>query len=263
METFTAVLALITLPLSHAFHVPSSTGSIGSSSSRRSRQSLSKHRIIPDTIQQHQQHGRRRQREVQLFASSNNDDDEMNVGPGMEDAFKELEALQSLGDENKLPERPEGKAKEKDEVFAKAIEDLDLKDILSKADSDAATPESEVELYRDMASELNLASSEEELIAADFKSDLEMEADDDVGDDDSLPSVDTQIFMDKAIKEALKEAKEQNSDVDVTDAKESFLDNKEIMSEIEKIFDKANDELLEELADIRVEQVRYYSTGKQ
>jgi len=250
METFTAVLALITLPLSHAFHVPSSTGSIGSSSSRRSRQSLSKHRIIPDTIQQHQQHGRRRQREVQLFASSNNDDDEMNVGPGMEDAFKELEGLQSLGDEN-VPERPKGKPKEKDEAFAKAIEDLDLKDIISKADADAATPESQLELFKDMVSEIDAASSKEELIVADFKSDLEM------ADDESLPNIDTQIFLDKAIKEALKEAKEQNSDVDVTEAKESFLDNKEIMSENEIIFDKANDEILEELEEIRIEQVRY------
>jgi len=180
----------------------------------------------------------------------------MSIGPGMEDAFKELEALQSLGDEN-APERPKGKPKEKDKAFAKAIEGLDLKDILAQEGGGAATstPESEVELFRDMASEIDAASSEEELIAADFKSDLEMEIEIvESGDASGMPTVDTQKFMDKAIKEALQEAKQQDSSVDVADAKEAFLDNKEIMSEIEKIFDKANDDLLEELEEIRIEQ---------
>eukprot|EP00536_Pseudo-nitzschia_multiseries_P004509 jgi/Psemu1/188265/e_gw1.75.40.1 len=173
----------------------------------------------------------------------------------MEDAFRELEALRSLGDED-APERPKGKPKEKDETFARAIEELDLKDILSQVDAEAgeASPQSEVELYKDMATELDVADSQEELIAADFKSDLELATDEDDTDENGLPKVNTQKFMDKAIKEALKEAKEQNRDVDVAEAKESFLDNKEIMSEIEKIFDKANDDLLKELEDIRAEQ---------
>ena len=180
----------------------------------------------------------------------------MKLGPGMEDAFRELEALKSLGNEN-LPERPEGgKAVTKDEAFASAMDSLNLQDILSEAEAEneAAdlSPESEVELYKDMASELEVASSEEDLIAADFKNDLELAESSEAG----VPVIDTQKFMDRAINEALREAKDQDSSVDIDDAKEAFLDNKEIMSEIEKIFDKANDDLLEELEEIRVEQVR-------
>ena len=224
MEAFTTVLVLlVTLPLSDAFHVPSSSSSV--------RSLVSKHRI-------------------RIFAEK--DDGEMNFGPGMEDAFKELESLQSLGDEN-LPERT-GKPKEKDEAFATAMEGLDLQEILSKAEvqSTKTSPESEVELYKDMASELDVASSEEDLIAADFKNDLELAESNEAG----VPTIDTQKFMDKAIKEALAEAKEQDSSVNVDKEKEAFLDNKEIMSEIEKIFDKANDDLMEEIEEIRVEQVR-------
>ena len=65
------------------------------------------------------------------------------------------------------------------------------------------------------------------------------------------------LSRDKAIEEALKEAKERNSDVEqIIGDKDAFLDNKEIMSEITKIFDVANDELLEGLEEIRTEQVR-------
>ena len=125
-----------------------------------------------------------------------------------------------------------------------------------------------------MVSELDAASDKEELIVADFKTDLLL-ADDDIDDNNNnnidnggadnaasaaqLKKLDTQKFMDKAIEEALKEAKERNSDVETTIGdKESFLDNKEIMKEIENIFDKANEELLNSLDEIRAEQVRAY-----
>lgn len=241
METLTTVLALLALPLLDAFHVLSPVGNCVSHQSAMLKQKsfMTTHRI-------------------RICAGKDSgESDEMSMGPGMEDAFKELEALQSLGDQN-LPERPgDGKANGKDEVFAKAIEGLDLKDILSQAESESdsndVSPESEVELYKDMASELDVASSDGDLIAADFKTDLELAESNEAG----APVIDTQKFMDKAIKEALQEAKEQDSSVDISDAKEAFLDNKEIMSEIEKIFDKANDDLLEELEEIRVEQVRF------
>jgi hypothetical protein len=250
MEIFTTVLALFALPLLDAFHVPSPNGSVGSSSSSSSARSVLL-RI-----------SNARTNRIRVFAGKDDDDDDkMGIGPGMADAFKELESLQSLGNE-KLPERPSGKKpKEKDEVFAKAIEGLDLKDILSQIEAesgDSATtstsvsPEAEVELYKDMATELDVASSNEDLIAADLKNDLELAESNEAG----VPVIDTQKFMDKAIREALAEAKEQDGSVDIDDAKESFLDNKEIMSEIEKIFDKANDDLLQELEEIRVEQVR-------
>jgi len=197
---------------------------------------------------------------TQFRAGNKDDNDGKMSGPGMDNAFRELEALQSL--EDGMLERPTEKPKEKDEIFTKAMDDLDLKDILSTvAEEDVdPPPESEIELYKDMASEVDAASSEEKLIVADFKSDLLLadDGDDEIDIDnnnDGVPTLDTDKFMDKAIEEALKEAKEKNSDVESTIGdKESFLDNKEIMSEIEKIFDKANEELLEGLEEIRSEQ---------
>ena len=254
-----------------AFHVPSSSSSSSSSSNNnwiiRNRQQSSTSTSLSlsssPLLSLRQRKRQQQQRVVQLFASSSKDDDSSG-GAGMEDAFRELEALQSLDE----PERPKEKPKEKDEAFAKAMGNLDLKDILSKVDDDndddskTKTPslESELEIFKDMASELELASEKEELIVADFKSDLLLADDDDIDidiDNDGVPAFDTEKFMDQAIEEALKEAKERNSDVEqIIGDKDAFLDNKEIMSEITKIFDVANDELLEGLEEIRTEQVR-------
>lgn len=259
-----------------AFHVPSSSSSYSSSNNNwilRNRQqsliSISLSLSSSPLLSPRQRKRQLPQRVVQLFASSSNDDDNNSSGgggAGMEDAFRELEALQSLDE----PERPKEKPKEKDEAFAKAMGNLDLKDILSKVEDDndddssknSKTPslESELEIFKDMASELELASEKEELIIADFKSDLLLADDDDdidILDNDGVPAFDTEKFMDKAIEEALAEAREKNSDVEqIIGDKEAFLDNKEIMSEITKIFDVANDELLEGLEVIRSEQVR-------
>jgi len=224
-----------------AFHVPSLSTSTSTSLWNKNQQ--------------------QRRRQLTQFRAGNKDDNDGKMsGPGMDNAFRELEALQSL--EDGMLERPTEKPKEKDEIFTKAMDDLDLKDILSTvAEEDVdPPPESEIELYKDMASEVDAASSEEKLIVADFKSDLLLadDGDDEIDIDnnnDGVPTLDTDKFMDKAIEEALKEAKEKNSDVESTIGdKESFLDNKEIMSEIEKIFDKANEELLEGLEEIRSEQ---------
>ena len=253
-----------------AFHVPSSSSSSSSSNNNwiiRNRQQSSTSTSLSlsssPLLSLRQRKRQQQQRVVQLFASSSKDDDSSG-GAGMEDAFRELEALQSLDE----PERPKEKPKEKDEAFAKAMGNLDLKDILSKVDDDndddskTKTPslESELEIFKDMASELELASEKEELIVADFKSDLLLADDDDIDidiDNDGVPAFDTEKFMDQAIEEALKEAKERNSDVEqIIGDKDAFLDNKEIMSEITKIFDVANDELLEGLEEIRTEQVR-------
>ena len=273
-SVFVLILTLSSLGINfsvvQAFHVPSSSSSSSSSSSNnnwtiRNRQQSSTSTSLSSSplLSLRQRKRQQQQRVVQLFASSSKDDDSGGGGAGMEDAFRELEALQSLDE----PERPKEKPKEKDEAFAKAMGNLDLKDILSKVDDDndddyskTKTPslESELEIFKDMASELELASEKEELIVADFKSDLLLADDDDIDiDNDGVPAFDTEKFMDQAIEEALKEAKERNSDVEqIMGDKEAFLDNKEIMSEITKIFDVANDELLEGLEEIRIEQVR-------
>jgi hypothetical protein len=182
-------------------------------------------------------------------------------GLGMEDAFRQLEKLSSLDDNNNGgisststndgTSSNQKKKKQKDEAFAKAMKELDLKEILdSTSPIPPVSPESEAELYKDMVSELSSVKSEDELIA-DLKSDLVL--DDDVDMIESTLDAKDEEFMNQAINQALLEAKERNSEVDID--KESLLDNKELMSEIEKIFDKANEKLLEGLEEIRSEQV--------
>ena len=171
-----------------------------------------------------------------LLATSGDDD----VSEGMEDAFRQLDELKALGDDNPFAV-PEIKTTQ-DEAFAKAMKDLDLKDIPE------SSVESEAGLYQGMASEL--AGKTEEDLMARIKVELGG------GKDLQIPKFDptmreTDKMMEKALDEALEEAgKELNVD------KKSLLDNKEIMKEIEKIFDKANAELLSSLEDIRAEQVR-------
>lgn len=160
---------------------------------------------------------------------------------GMEDAFRQLDDLKSL-DEGKFA-FPEQK-KIQDEAFAKAMKELDLKDI----SEEPAPIESEVELYKDLASEIE--STTEIDIIAGIKSDLG-------GTPMAFPMFDpttreTEKFMEEALDQALEEA-EKKAQMEIN--KESLLDNKEIMREIEKIFDKANTDLLAGIEDMRKEQV--------
>lgn len=169
--------------------------------------------------------------------------DEDKPSKGMEEAFRQLEELKAFdGDSPPLPERK----KKQDEAFAKAMQELNLKDI---ADLPEASVESEVELYKDMAVELS-ETTETDLIAT-VKSELG-------GSPTVMPRFDpaardTEKFLEKALDQALAEA-EKKAQTEIN--KESLLDNKEIMKEIEKIFDKANAELLEGIEEMREEQVR-------
>lgn len=170
--------------------------------------------------------------------------DENENSKGMEDAFRQLEKLKSLDDE-KIP-LPEWK-KQQDDAFAKAIQGLDLKDIVEQPPEPSV--ESEAELYKNMASELS--SKKETDLIDDVKSDLG------ISPTSSIPQFDptqrdTDQFMETALDQALEEA-EQKANMQIK--KESLLDNKEIMKEIEKIFEKANEELLDGLEEMREEQV--------
>ena len=169
-------------------------------------------------------------------------EDERKSSMGMEDAFRQLDELKSLDkDEVALPDRK----KKQDEAFAKAMEELDLKDI---AEEEPAPMESQVELYKDLASEIE-STTETDLIAG-IKTDLG-------GTPTSFPMFDpttrdTEKFMEEALEQALEEA-EKKAQIEIN--KDSLLDNKEIMKEIEKIFDKANTDLLAGIEEMRTEQV--------
>lgn len=202
--------------------------------------------------------------------------------PGMEDAFRQLEEMTSHDSNNNNNSdgvrqdlsSSSSSDKIKDEAFALAMKELNLKDIMVGAESSTVPPttlESEIELYKDMVSEISSMGGSEEGLIASFKSDLAILGGD--GEDEDVlrrPVVDanpsssslssstsstaTEKFMDLAFDEALKEAREKGGETLLS--KESLLDNKEIMNEIEVIFDKANAELLKGLEEIRMEQVR-------
>ena len=123
------------------------------------------------------------------------------------------------------------------------MEELDLKGL---DDVEPPTPEAEAALFSDMASEL-AGASEIDLID-NVKAQLGGKKTEIRKFDPN--SRETEKFLEKALDEAIEEASSKTS-ID----KESLLDNKEIMKEIEAIFERANDQLLEGLEDIRKEQV--------
>ena len=164
----------------------------------------------------------------------------------MEDAFEKLEELKSL--EVDSPVAPTANKKKLDTAFAKAMKELDLKDIVEEAPP--VSLENEAEVYKSMASEIE-AKTETDLVA-DLK--VHLDSDD---DDSGIPrfdpsSTNTDKFLDEAFQSALKEVEKQKGPIDA----KSLLDDKEMMKEIEAIFEEGSQQLMEGLDDIRQEQVR-------
>lgn len=187
-------------------------------------------------------------RSLQIMMSKKNEGE---LPKGMEDAFRQLDELKSIDDGVDVS-RPDVKKKQ-DEAFAKAMLELDLKEIETE---EPAPIESEVKLYKELASELE--TSTETDIIDDVKSDLGATPTEFPKFDPS--SRDNDKFMEEALEQALEEA-EKKAQMEIN--KDSLLDNKEIMEEIEKIFDKANSELLEGIEEMRKEQVGYNNESLQ
>jgi hypothetical protein len=182
-------------------------------------------------------------------------DDDEDVSKGMEDAFKQLEGLKSLGDGSVIPDK-----KKQDEAFAKAMDELDLQDMTPPP----ATPEKEVKLYEDMVTEV--ADKDDEDLYSDVLADISGEPKGFTKPPPSkkmiIPDFDpkqqgTEEMMNKALEEALAEAKARGN-VEINT--ESLLNDKDIMKEIEGIFDRANDQLMAGLQEIRTEQVCHMAT---
>lgn len=211
------------------------------------------------------------------LASTGDDsgDSSSSTGPGMEDAFRRLEELtfpdMSGGDIGESQKgrgfggsssssspgaRTGGKKKtaaERDEAFARAMKELDLKDFVAPT----AGLEAEAELYKDMAAEVAAAGGSDDGLRAALTVDL-MDADEVL---ERARTRATERFMDRAIDEALRDAvrgRGEDDDAEPMMDRDTLLDNKEIMGEIEKIFDKANEELLRGIEEIRAEQVRVF-----
>jgi hypothetical protein len=164
--------------------------------------------------------------------------DDEDVPPGMAEAFRELDALMSLGE-------PTIK---KMKIHSKSID----KPIIPKIDD---APEKEIQLYKDMINELKTTKEDGlyDTILADMGgllTGIGQLIETDTMETDLRPD-DTEELLTQALEEALNDIKEKipmvNSD--------NILDNKEIMKEIEVLFDRGNKKLLENLEEIRKEQV--------
>jgi len=217
-----------------------------------------------------------------LSASSKGGSEDENVeDDGMTNAFKALDGLSAddFADDTDLPTPPPKSSDNNDRV---------------EASFDGA-PEEEIEMYKKMYNELESEGDvgiydviREEMGGgsaggAPYKSIEEAisketsilddtdgigardGADTDEGDGEKLtidavlreakgepPKPDMEKFMEQAVSEALEEARQQSPDVPA-----SIRDDEELMKEINEIFDKANDKLMESVKELKAEQDSY------
>ena len=174
---------------------------------------------------------------------SKRDDDSSSGEAGMEDAFRQLEQLISSENDqfDGLLER-----KKKDESSSKEIRELILPIL---AEGPKTNMMSETALFKDMFSEFS-EMTETDMIAK-LKNEMAGLPLDSTGSD--ARKSETEIFMEVALDQALKEAQiEAPTGIN----KASLLENKEIMKEIAMIFERANEELMDGIEEIRREQVR-------
>jgi hypothetical protein len=203
-------------------------------------------------------------------------DDEEKQDPGMAAAFRQFNSLERLGEEDEEAESQKPKPIDRSNID------------LESTKTEIVSPEKEVQLYKEMVQELehtneddlysnilaggSMESCDEYLLYMHFsdpvRSSLYYTLDmggtptekkaksspptPSVTVNDEITQQKTpEEFMNQALDEALKDVKVNNpSSVD------SILDDKEIMKEIGAIFERGNEKLMENLAEMRREQVR-------
>ena len=192
-----------------------------------------------------------------LFMSNiNNDNDNDNVQKGMEKAFEELNSLDQL-DFDVTP-------------LEKALEQrMEQQTKITKTTTAATTtsestqaPEDELKMYTEMYTELETKGEDE--MYGDVFDELTQDSISsiDVTQKNQIPEPNTEIdtlyteesqeaFMNRAIEEAMEEAKNTAPKGQLSD---SILDDEEMMKEISKVFDDANEKLLASIEDMRKEQ---------
>ena len=175
--------------------------------------------------------------------TDDNDADQERGGNSFDSAFRQLENLESLGD---------GDSSEKKQVpDNKPIQKGDVQNLQN---TDAPPPEKEVQIYKEMVQEME--ETDEDELYSDVLKDMggvptKKDNPPSIPLDDTPLKKSTEDFMNQALDEALKEVKVKNPS-----SADSILDDKEIMQEIEAIFERGNEQLMESLEDIRKEQVR-------
>ena len=183
------------------------------------------------------------------------DNDDNDLPPGMADAFRRLESLESVGDDDSK-EQPKMPSKQQAAEQMKQV----AKSVLP-ANKQPVPLEKEAQMYQEMVKELE-SMNEDQLYESILM---------DMGDDEptrkpkanavvepspltqSLPQA-TGGVNDELMNQAL-EAAISEIDKDYPALKDSILNDKELMKEIEAIFDKGNEKLMLSLEDIRKEQV--------
>lgn len=183
----------------------------------------------------------------ELLLAKKGDEDEPQTG--MEEAFRQLESLDTLRDQKaestvKLDEQSKAKLKADAAADPSLEEEVKLfKGMLQDSEAD------ESELYSDVMKDMGGTPKE---APPPKKEEQEIW----VQESESIPrsEEDTQKFMDQAIQEALEEAKSMTPDGISKKMSDSILDDEEIMAEIEEIFEKGNEKLLAGLQEIREEQ---------
>lgn len=186
---------------------------------------------------------------------------------GMEDAFSSLNDLSSLGSNDDTAK--ESKTNIKADI-----------DLLKNLDtSSEKSSEDEIKLYTNMMQELEAEGEDgiydnilDELSVSEDKSKSTRVFKDADGigslvddEDEILTAVDisqdTDDLMKKALEEAMKEVSVKTSeniddiDKEIVSLPESILNDEEMMKEINAIFDRANEKLLDGISEIRQEQV--------
>ncbi|CAB9501605.1 expressed unknown protein [Seminavis robusta] len=182
------------------------------------------------------------------------EDDDESSQTGMNEAFRQLGSLDSLGDPT------EGK-----ESTVK-LDDQSKQELLSQENK--VSMEQEVELFKGLLKDSE--ESDEDTLYSDVIKDMggtpkeapkakpqqqiTIEESGTTTTGSAIPrsEEDTQKFMDQAIQEALDEARSMAPDG--KKLSDSILDDEEIMKEIEEIFEKGNEKLLASLEEIREEQ---------
>ena len=187
-----------------------------------------------------------------LWKAKPDDEEDDQLQPGMLDAFKQLDSLGSLDDDSSA-----------------AIPSKKISADKSTLPTDAkVSPEKEVQMYSQMMQDLE--STDDEDVYSDLMAEMGGQGkassspvvpeinnnNNNNNNDDNMPAPPSQEemskFMDDALNEALDEVQLKTSDKLSAD---SILNDKEIMKEIEAIFDRGSEELMQSLEEIRKEQV--------
>lgn len=181
--------------------------------------------------------------------SLSKDDSDKDAQSGMDEAFRQLNSLDSLGDgpkgESTVKMDEQSKAQLSSAEEASLEEEVRLfKGMLQDSEQDAS------ELYSDVMKEMGGTPKAEGMPKE--KRDPEIYIQERSSGSIPRSEEDAQKFMDQAIQEALEEAKSMAPDG--RKMSDSILDDEEIMKEIEEIFEKGNEKLLASLEEIRKEQ---------